>query len=131
MVEKLGGLFGWFLILAFAGTIMNYCLKFVNKRFSKRIAASPAGKKIMKNLMNIFVRNHKYVGFSAAVLLLAHFTIQYIRFGINITGCIAAIIMIFQVFSGAYANKKKLPRKGAWFAVHRATAVLIIFGIAI
>lgn len=131
MFEELGGLFGWLLIFAFIGTILNYCLKYVNKNFGKKISAYPQGKKIMKILMTIFIRNHKYFGFATVVFLLAHFIAQFAKFGINVTGCIAAIIMILQVLLGVYANVKKKPRKGVWFITHRVIAVLIILGIAI
>lgn len=129
MFEKLGGLFGWLLVIAFAGTILNYCLKFINKRYSKKIAQYPNGKRIIKMLMTIFVRNHKYFGLATIVLLLAHFISQFTRFGINVTGAIAAVLMVIQVLLGMYANIKKRPRKGLWFFAHRVIAVLIIFGI--
>ncbi|ABX41188.1 hypothetical protein [Lachnoclostridium phytofermentans] len=131
MFVELDGLFGWLLVFAFAGTIMNYCLKFVNKCFGKKISAYPKGKKIMKVLMTIFIRNHKYFGFATVVFLLAHFIAQFAKFGINVTGCIAAIMMILQVLLGVYANVKKKPRKGAWLITHRVIAVLIILGISI
>ena len=131
MFEELGGLFGWLLVFAFIGTILNYCIKFVNKRFGKKIFASPVGKKIMKPLMAIFVRNHKYFGFSAGVFLIIHFVIQFTNIGPSITGLIAAILMIFQVGLGIYANVKKKPRKGVWFIAHRTLAVLLILGIFI
>lgn len=122
MLEKLGGLLGWLLVFAFVGTILNYFIKIVNKRYNK---------KLMKLLMTVFVRNHKYFGLAAVVLLLAHFVIQFNRFGINGTGCIAAVILIIQVLLGAYATIKKRPRKGVWFIAHRVIAVLIIIGIAV
>ncbi|HCL01146.1 MAG TPA: hypothetical protein DHW61_01815 [Lachnoclostridium phytofermentans] len=131
MFEALGGLFGWLLVFTFTGTILNYCLKFVNKHFGKTISAYPTGKKIMKILMTIFIRNHKYFGLATVVFLLAHFIAQFTKFGINVTGCIAAILMILEVLLGVYANIKKKPRKGAWFIAHRILAVLIILGIAI
>lgn len=131
MFEEFGGLFGWFLVFAFTGTILNYCLKIVNKHFSKDISAFPVGKKIMKVLMTMFVRNHKYFGLATVVLLLAHFIAQFTKFGINVTGCIAAILMILQALLGIYANVKKMPRKGAWFLAHRVIAGLLILGIAI
>lgn len=131
MFEELGGLFGWMLIAAFAGTILNYILKFVNKNFGKSINASVYGKKIMKLLMMIFVRNHKYFGFITIVFLLVHFIIQFSKYGINVTGLIAAVMMIFEVMLGLYANVKKKPRKGVWFFVHRMISVLLILGIAL
>ena len=131
MFEDLGGLFGWLLVIAFVGTILNYCLKAVNKSFSKQIAASPSAKKTMRVLMKIFVRNHKYFGIATGVLLLAHFMIQFSNMGPNLTGFIAGIVLILEVGLGIYASVKKKPRKGAWFITHRVLAVLLVLGIAI
>lgn len=131
MLKELGGLFGWLLVFAFVGTILNYCLKFVNKCYSKKISVYPASKKTMKILMTVFVRNHKYFGLATVGLLLVHFIIEFAKSGINVTGCIAAVIMILQVLLGVYATIKKKPRKGTWFIVHRIISVLIIVGIAI
>lgn len=131
MFEEFGELFGWLLVFAFTGTILNYCMKIVNKRLSKKISAFPVGKKIMKVLMTIFVRNHKYFGLATVVLLLAHFIAQFSKFGINVTGSIAAVLLLLQVWLGIYANIKKMPRKGTWFIAHRVIAVLLILGIAI
>lgn len=130
MFEEFGGLFGWILVFAFAGTILNYCLKFVNKRFSKKIAANPVAKKIMKILMAIFVRNHRYFGLAVVILLLAHFAAQFSKFGISVTGGSAAALMIVQASLGVYATVKKQPRRGIWFVSHRIIAALIILGIA-
>lgn len=131
MLEELGELFGWLIIFGFVGTILNYCLKYVNKRFGKKINAKLMGKKIMKIMMTVFVRNHRFFGLATALFLLAHFVIQYIQYGINVTGLIAAVILILQVLLGIYANVKKKPRKGLWFITHRIIAVLIIFGVAV
>ena len=131
MFEELGGFFGWLLVIAFGGTIMNYCLKFVNKRYGRSISENPYGKKIMKLLMTIFVRNHKYFGFATIVFLITHVIIQFSKFGINFTGLIAAVILISEVLLGIYANLKKKPRKGIWFITHRIFSILLIIGIAV
>lgn len=130
MFKGFGGVFGWALIIAIAGTMLNYGLKFVNKHFGKKISDYPAGKKLMKVLMTIFVRNHKYFGFAAVLLLLAHFMIQFSTYGLNITGGIAALLLVVQVGLGIYGIAKKRPRRGTWFIAHRIIAVLFILGIA-
>lgn len=131
MFEEFGGLFGWLLIGAFVGTILNYCVKAVNKKWGKKISSNNSGKKVMKLLMTIFVRNHRYFGLLTAVLLIAHFAIQYARFGINLTGSLAATLIIVQVALGIYANLAHKPRKGGWFVAHRIVAFLIVLGIAL
>lgn len=129
MFEELGELFGWLLIIAFGCTLLNYFIKFVNKKWGKQLSKSDFGKKVMKLLMTVFVRNHRYFGMLTAVLLIAHFSIQFSRFGINLTGLLAASLMIVQVILGIYARAANKPRKGPWFVAHRSIAVLIILGI--
>ena len=131
MMKELGELFGWLLVSALAGTILSFFLILINKRFGKKIAASPKGKKIMKVLLTIFVRNHIYFGLATVALLLTHFIIQFTNIGFNITGGIVAGLLIIQILYGLYAYIKKKPRKGVWFFLHRALAALIVLGIAI
>lgn len=131
MFDEFGGLFGWLLVLAVVGTILNYFVKVVNKKWGKKISSNDSGKKVMKLLMKIFVRNHKYFGLLTAVLLTAHFAIQFAQYGINLTGSLAAAFIILQVALGIYANHTHKPRKGVWFVAHRIVAVLIVLAIVL
>lgn len=131
MFNGLGELFGWLLIIAISGTILNYCVKLVNKHYGKRISVSSTGKSIMKALMTIFVRYHRLFGSAAIILLMIHASIQFSKYGFNGTGFIVAMLLICQVALGMYAIGKKKPRKGKWFISHRAIAVLLMIGISI
>ena len=128
---ELGGLSGWLIVIAFVGTLLNYCVKFINKQFGKKINASSRGKKIMKILMVIFVRNHKYFGFAACAFLLVHFIIQFNKYGFVVSGVITGILLILSAVIGMYGTVKKKPRKGLWFITHRILAVLMIIGVVI
>ncbi|WKY47478.1 hypothetical protein Q5O24_14150 [Eubacteriaceae bacterium ES3] len=130
-MRELGELIGWLLIFAYGATLLNFVLKFINKRFGKVIARNKTAKKLMQFLMTVFVKNHKIFGMATVIFLLSHFAIQYSRFGINLTGVMAAFLMLSQVCLGIYASIKKRPRKGAWFIMHRTIALLIFVGIAI
>ena len=127
---EFGGLFGWLIVIAFLGTILNYGIKFINKRISRKLT-NPTGKKIMRTLMILFVRNHRYFGFATGVFLLLHVIVQFTKFGLNATGGFAAILMIIQVSLGIYSIVKKKPRKGAWFITHRVIAILLVLGIGL
>lgn len=127
---KLGNFLGWLTIILFAGTVANYVVKFISKKWGRKISASPAGKKTMSILMMLFVKNHRYFGFGAFLALLFHFILQFINFGLSISGMIAAVLLIVQVILGVYAAYKKKPRKGTWFLAHRTIAVLLILGLA-
>lgn len=130
MVEDFGELFGWILIMAIVGTMLNYGLKFINRHFGKKISNYPALKKIMKGLMTVFVINHKYFGTASIILLLAHFIAQFSIFGLNVTGGVVALLLILQVGLGIYGRAKKRPRRGTWFIAHRIIAILLVFGVA-
>ena len=88
-------------------------------------------RKLPPILMKIFVRNHKYFGIAAFTFLILHFILQFITYGLNITGGIAASLICLQLFLGVYAVTKKRPRKGLWFNLHRVVAVLLVLGILI
>ncbi|AFA49918.1 cytochrome b5 domain-containing protein [Acetobacterium woodii] len=130
MLKEFGELLGWLLIISFGCTLLNYLIKLINKKWGKKISAHDFGKKTMKLLMTVFVRNHKYFGLLTALLLISHFAIQFSQFGINLTGALAATLIITQVALGFYANRTHKPRKGAWFVSHRLIAILIVLGIA-
>ena len=130
VMYKLGDFLGWLTILLFAGTIANYVVKFISKKWGRKISASPVAQKPMSILMKVFVKNHRYFGFGAFLALLLHFILQLINFGFSISGIIAAALLIVQVMFGMYATLKKKPRKGTWFIAHRTIAVLLILGIA-
>lgn len=126
---KLGDFFGWLTIVLFAGTAANYVIKIINKKWGKRFSSS-GSKKILAAFMKIFVKNHRYFGFGAFLALFLHFVLQFLNFGLSISGIIAAVLLILQVFLGIYATVKKKPRKGFWFVAHRMIAALLILGIA-
>jgi hypothetical protein len=75
--------------------------------------------------MKFIVKNHKLFGLLTAVALIAHFTVQYSIFGLNITGALAGAALILQVFLGGYIYKKK-KRKGLAFKSHRLLAILLL-----
>lgn len=131
MIKELGGLFGWLLLIAIVGALLNFCLKVISKKFGKIIWADANRTKAMTVLMTLFVGNHKYFGSAAILLLLVHFTIQFSTYGLNIAGGIAALLLISQFTLGVYAIVKKKPTEGRWFLTHRIIAALLFLSIAL
>lgn len=130
-MSEFGGFLGWLIIIAYVGTMLNYILKIVNKKYGKKIISSPDGKKLMSLLMKVFVRQHRHWGFAAILFLLLHFLLQFSQFGISITGVIAASILILQIFIGIYGAYLHKKRAGIWFWLHRFIAILLVFTIAL
>lgn len=130
MIIKLGELAGWLLIICYISTILNYVIKGLNKRFKKQFS-NPKTKQIISTLMKIFVKNHKKFGYATIIFLLIHVIIQFSNYGMNITGLIAAILIIIQVLLGMYGSYVNRKRAGVWFILHRIIAILIVLGIVV
>lgn len=128
-LDEIGGLFGWITILFFGATLLNFILKFINKKFSKQIAQNQSIKPIFSFLTKLFVRYHRVWGFLTILTLVCHFLIQFNIFGVNISGAIAASILFIQALLGLYGAYKAKNRKGIWFVSHRFISILLIFAI--
>lgn len=126
---KIGGLFGWITIILFCATLLNFILKFINKKFSKQIAQNQSIKPIFSFLTKLFVRYHRVWGLLTVITLITHFLIQFNTFGVSISGGAAASILFTQVFLGLYGTYKAKNRKGIWFVSHRLISILLIFAI--
>ncbi len=131
MSGTLGSFLGWTLIAFYAATLLNYLLKAVNRKFGKTISANPGAKKFMGVLMKIFVKNHRLFGFGTILLLLSHFVVQFSRMGVNLTGALAATLLLLQVGLGIYGSTGNRKRGGAWFVLHRTVAVLIAVAVVV
>ena len=131
LLSEFGGFLGWLTIIACAGTILNYVLKVVNKKYGKNISSNPDGKKLMSILMKVFVGKHRYWGLAAVLFLLLHFLLQFTQFGLSITGVIAATALILEFVIGMYGVLLHKKRAGTWFWIHRSIAILLVFGIGI
>ena len=127
----MGEFLGWLICIGFAGTLLNYVLKWVQKKYGKVISKNPTGKVVMPILMKVFVRNHKLFGMATITLLLVHFLIQFTQRGLNITGAIAASFMIAQVVLGMVGAFVIKSRKGTWFIAHRVISGVMVLAILI
>ena len=130
-MKELGEFLGWLIIISYGLTVLNFIVKAVNKKYSKQIAKNIKFKKHFTAVMRFIIKNHKFFGFATVGFILIHFAVQFTNRGLNITGLIAAIIMILQIFLGmygAYINKK---RAGAWFYTHRTIAAVLLAAIFI
>lgn len=126
---NIGELLGWLLVITLTATILNYCIKFVNKHFGKSIQKNETAKNVMKFLMKVFVKNHRFFGLGTILILLLHFLVQFTTYGPNLTGTLAAILLFIQAGLGMYGSIKKKPRKGIWFIAHRIIAVFIVMAV--
>ncbi|BCN32293.1 cytochrome b5 domain-containing protein [Anaeromicropila herbilytica] len=128
---EIGNLFGWLIVISYVGTMLNYVVKAINRKYGKKIAKNQNAKQIMSLLMKVFVKYHRLFGYATVVFLIVHYVMQYMNFGFNITGTVAAALMIIQVLVGIYGSYRAKKRAGAWFFTHRLIGILLILGIVL
>lgn len=107
MYQEYGALLGWLLVITISGSLMNYCVIFVAKRYMRNIHKNSTATSVFKFFRIIFVRGHRVFGLIAILLLLTHFLIQFSTYGLNLTGGLAASTLIIQFILGVYYWCKK------------------------
>ena len=130
MTYQLGFFLGVSIVVFYSLSVLNFIVKYINKRYRSIINSNPKLKSVFNPFMKFIVKNHKLFGLLTAVALIAHFTVQYSLFGLSTTGAMAGATLILQVFLGGYIYRKKI-RKGFWFKFHRMLAFLLIIAIFI
>lgn len=128
-MEELGKLFGALTIFFFMATILNYIVKYVNRKYGKEIAKNPEFKKIWMKFVRFFVKYHKYFGFATVASLLIHFYLQATFRWVSASGIIAAAVLGSQLLLGMYGAYIDKKRKGLWFVSHRAISIMLFITI--
>jgi hypothetical protein len=129
MDPEIGHLFGLLIIVLYALTVLNYVVKWINKRYGAAMKTHEKGYSFYKKLMRFIIRNHRLFGLLTIVFLLSHFYIQFNQFGLNITGAVAAGVLVLQVLLGIYGSVTKQKGKG-WLLAHRTIALILFLAIA-
>jgi len=127
---ELGELFGFLIIMFYALALLNFCLKFLNRHCQDTLKKNEGFYKLYMKLLKFFLKYHKYFGGATIVMILIHFFIQFTRFGISITGGIAAGTMLLQIGLGIVVGKQKSKNK-VWLIVHKGIAALLLVAILI
>lgn len=128
MFEDLGEFLGGTIIFLYVLTILNFFVKWVNKKFRAQIKKNDLVFKGFSMFMKVIVKYHKLFGVMTIGALLLHFLVQFFTYGLSLTGAMAASVLIFQVVLGGYGFYKK-KRGGLWLKLHRGIAVLLMIAI--
>lgn len=143
----MGEFLGILIIIFYTLSVLEYILGIIFKIFKVQISKNITILNMYKKLKMYVLRYHKIFGLLTIIFILSHFIIQFISYGLNITGMIAAITMILQVLLGLYGfmMKKKMIRNSInnvdneklkrqwkyWNITHKIIAVIILLSIII
>lgn len=128
---SVGRILGWLIVTGYALTVLNYFVKFVNRKWIMAMPKEAPTRIKYQSFMRIIVKNHRYFGIFTSIMLITHFILQYLSWGFYVTGLIAGSLMIVQGSLGAYGTYVKKKKSGPWLIVHRTVAVLLFIGMVI
>lgn len=128
-MRELAGMMGWVSLYAFGIAILNFILKYINK---KHISLLPKDLvKPYKTLMKYVVKYHKAVGIVAVVAMVTHLTLMLIYVHASITGFVAMGLMVVIVIMGLYGVLLHKKHNKPWLKVHRLLAAVLVLAIAV
>jgi hypothetical protein len=132
-IDDLGELLGYLAVAMFILAAFRYVLKWFFKTYGKWVKEHTKLHPLLLKVMDLNKKLHPWVGLAAALLVIAHFTTQFIVQGYQSpSGLISATLMVVQVgggFAGQYVMKK--PRPKWWLWVHRSITAALVLGLAI
>ncbi len=128
---RLGGFLGILTTIFLGLALLNYILKWVNKRFVSKLPKTSKFKSTYLNVMKFVVQKHRWFGLGATVTMIAHLILQIIFAWVSTTGLIAAGLLVMNGFIGAFMQFKLKGKRGPLLLVHRAMGVLLIAAIAV
>lgn len=122
---ELGELLGILTAVLFGIAILNFCVKFVNRKWVMKLPKESKFKKGYQSVMKILVKNHRFFGFGAAALMVGHVVIQILYQWVSVTGIITASLAVVTVALGVVLFKAK-KRTPAMLWAHRGAVIALI-----
>jgi hypothetical protein len=126
------GFLGWVAAYGFGIAILNYFVKFINKKVISKLGKDK--KQIVdyyRIFMKLIIKYHKLAGTVAVVAVASHFFIAFSNDRTRLTGIVAALIMACIFLIGVYGAFISKNRKGIWLKAHRLLSFLLIIALAI
>lgn len=119
-------LFGWLAVWGFTFEILNYIVKFVNKKYISKL---PRDKQKIVDLyrksMKFFIKYHKIAGVITIASAITHFVLMIIYERIRISGLIGIALMLLLLGLSLYGTFVNRNYKGKWLLLHRTLAFLL------
>ncbi len=124
-MREVGELLGVLTAILFGLAIMNFVIKFVNRKWIMKLPKENVWKQRYLSLMKFLIKNHRFFGFGAAILMVAHVVVQIIFAWVSVTGIITAALAVVTVILGVIMFQKKKSNKTLLWA-HRGAVIALI-----
>jgi len=122
---QLGNLFGILTAVLFGGAILNFVVKFVNRKWVTKLPKESKFKKTYIEAMKFLVKNHRFFGLGAAAMMVLHVVLQILFKWVSVTGIVTAALAVITVMLGGIMFKAK-KRTPAMLWAHRGSVIALI-----
>lgn len=130
-MREIGNLFGTLTGVLFSLALLNYPVKWVNKRWISKMPKDSSVRKGYTAIMRVLVQKHRIFGIGAAIILLIHLILQIKYKWISTTGLVGAVLLLGTVLIGADLFFRHRGSRGALLKLHRTAAVLLLAAVAV
>jgi len=124
-MREIGELLGVLTAVLFGLAIMNYVIKFVNRKWVMKLPKENKIKQLYMSIMKLLIKYHRFFGFGAAILMVTHVVVQILFMWVSITGLITAGLAVVTVVLGVILFKAK-KRNPKMLIAHRSAVVALI-----
>lgn len=124
---EMAGLFGWIGVWGYVIALMNFFMKYVNKRYINRLSKDKQTLiNTYRTVMKFIVKIHKAAGVIATIAILIHFYLMYSFKLLSISGLIATIAMVIVFILGIYGVGINKNVRGSWVKTHKLLSFILI-----
>jgi hypothetical protein len=125
--EFLGSLTGICLLLA----LLNYPVKWINKRWISNLPKESSVKKIYPSVMRFLVQKHRYFAFASVATLVIHSYLQLTYRWLSIAGIITGTLLVLTVLLGVDLFVLHKGKRGLLFQAHRISALTTLLSFIV
>lgn len=126
---QLAALLGTLTGILFTVALLNYPVKWINKKWISKLPKTSQAKTSYQSLMKILVKYHRFFAIGAAVTLTVHFILQITYNWISLSGLTAAALLVTTAVIGSVGFFKLKGKRGNWLLIHRTLTVLTLVAI--
>ncbi len=129
-MSNLGNALGVLTAILFGVAVFNFPVKWINRNWVMKLPKEHAFRVGYQTVMKFLVKNHRFFGFGAALVMVSHVVLQILFQWTSITGIVTAGLAVFTVALGIVMFQSK-KRKPALLWAHRGAVIALVLSFLI
>ncbi len=120
----LGKALGVITAVLYCVAILNFFIKWGNRKWIMKLPKENAFRGYYQTAMKFLVKNHRFFGFGAALVMVAHMVLQILFQWVSITGLVTAGLAVVAIILGIIMFKSK-KRSAFMLWAHRSAVIAL------